>query len=504
MRYRRPLLSSAPFGRYYYVGAVVGLRAFAKELFFMAVPGAMLAAADLDKLAATAQGMLDADSRRSAQSQSAIEESLRRAYQRIADDFQLIERQHQAGENTDFAQLLGALLHEKLAAFLFLTRCTLEDMAHCPREVLDIAFAHRDQEVYAEILYRVGALDGLALLYDHAVSRLQTPAGKFWLNVALHYLYMMALTPGQEAWLYAFLQARPIAQEHLQQLAGVTQPAVARQLSSLLQGSRAHAVPSPATPPYVRVYGLYDQGFPYDGVVGICATIAAEHRVRLAFQGDDLDAVLRWFAEGSYPAVRELFHTAHSGMPVRKYARLLEKLLQQPTTDEVRLAAAIGALHAMNLAERPNGGDAEINRILFENTMNRQEERTAVACLAVRALGAVQNQPAMLIILEHAPLLRAAEEAIEALKDMRRLLTGEPLVVQRPALIPAYKRAHGQLTEIQNLLDAVWSTESPEIVERYIERLKQLKAYPELKKIEELAARSNRISGNQSSRLSSL
>jgi hypothetical protein len=470
----------------------------------MAVPGTTLVAADLEKLAATAQGMLDTDPQRSTLSQSAIEESLRRAYQRIADDYAVIERQHQAGEPTDYVQLLGGLLHEKLAAFLLLTRCTLEDMARCPREVLDIAYAHRDQEVYAEVLYRTGALDGLAVLYDHAVSRLQTPASKFWLNVALHYLYMMALTPGQEPWLCAFLQARPIAQGHVQQLMGVIQPAVAQQLAALLQASQAQAAPAFTTPPYVRVYAQYDQGFPYDSVVGVCAMIAAEYRVRQAFQNDDLDGILRWFAEGSYAAVRELFRYAHGNLPTRKYARLLERLLKQPTTDVVRLAAAVGELHAMNLAERPNGGDAEINRILFENTMQREEERAAVACLAVRALGAVQNQPAMLIILEHAPLLRVAEEAIDALKDMRRLLTAEPLVVQRSALTPAYKRAHAQLTEIQNLLDDVWSADDPQIQARYIERLKQLKAFPELKKIEELAARSNRLTGNAGSRLSAL
>jgi hypothetical protein len=435
---------------------------------------------------------------------TAIEEALRRAYQRVADDLLQLDERHNAGESIDIQAVFGDLLHEKLAAILVLARYTMSDMAACAREVLDIEYAHRDHAVYSEILYRANALEGLGVLYDHAVAGRHGPRADFWQNAALHTLYLMALNPQPLAVMCGFLQARPLAQQHVQHLMTVTQPAVAQQLQQLLAAAQRPLPPADPPAPYMRLYGQYDQGFPYDGQEGLCAGIAAAARIHATFAQDDLAGVLRWYAGGSPTAVRAVLQEGRAALPIRQYARLLEKMLAEAGADPQRLAAVVLDLGALNRAERPHGGDAELNRILFEVTMARQEERVAVACLAVRELGAVENQPAMLVIIEHTPQLRVAEEAIMALKDMRRLLTCEALVARRPTLVPAYKRAHAILTEIQNLVDLVWSTEDADIVDQYVERLKKLKAFPELKTIADLANRSSRLSGKGISSLSAL
>lgn len=431
------------------------------------------------------------DESRAEETPSAIEDALRRAFQRVADDLDAIERLHLAGQAINFPELLGPLADEKIAMILLLAKYTLQDVALCPVESLDIEYAHRDVALYAETLYQAQAQEGLASLYDLAVERGDKGAQRYWHNVALHCLFLIALTKDCHDGAIAFLSARPHAQRHLEELMARTQPEVPRRLRELLTASQqAQPASAPAEPsPYLRLFHQDDPGLPYDDALGTCSLISAERRIHAALDADDLAAVVRWFLAGSPRAVGELLRCARSLLPTRQYASLLEALLVPRRAHLRRLAAVVLQLGVVNRAERPAGGDAEINRLLVDVAMTKLRKRVGVARLAVRELAAVGNTDALTYLAENASLLEAAEQAVIGMKDLRRLLLLEPAVARRPDLFPAYREAHEELVEIQNLVDAVWSATSAEMAVPYIARLQALNAEPELERIRKLATR---------------
>jgi hypothetical protein len=430
---------------------------------------------------------------------SALDGPLRDAHARVVPELGAIERGQRTNAPVDVARLFETHYHEKIAAILLLLHYTLRDLAHEHAELLDYEFAHRDAILYVEILYRTGAAEGLGLLYDFAMARkgetADAAAQTFWENIALHCLLFLALLPAAQDYAIPFILDRPATPAQYKRLAASTQATVTAQIKDLFIGcklalaSESRPVPPPS-PPYVKLLRHMDPEIPYEDSLGLCSLLTAESRIRCMLHAGDYQGAMRWLIYGSAGAAQALLRHAREAMPARALARLLEEVLAMEGTPLVRQAAIVLEIGEMNRKERPDGGDAELNRVLFEAAMTEDPARLPVAQIAAHELGTVMNQPGLLIIAEEAPLLDAAGAAIDALKAMRRLMVAEPLLARRRELYRFYKRAHDELTEIQNLLDAVWSTPNGEMVESAITRLIVLKAWPELRKIAELAARS--------------
>jgi len=418
---------------------------------------------------------------------TATEELFRRAYARFAADLDALDRA--AGDASAILGQFGAGVHEKLAALLFIARHTLRELADPPRTV-DIEFARRDMSLYVELLARVGASEGLGALYDFAVGQQHAASPGFWPSVCRHLLTLMAHTPEGRVVLPGFLAARPAAQAHLRELIAASPDAeLLRNL--LAEAGQDGRVKMPEPAKYLLIYRQYGDSEPCDGRECLCTLLTARHHIERAFTMGDLPAIKRWFAEGSCGAAREVLRLGEAGLPVRRRARLLEEFLNMTDCDCVRRAAAVLELGTLNLGERPEGGQAEINRALVECAMSEDDACAGVARAAVRELITVHNSDALLFVASRAPLLVVAEEAVTALKDMRRLRLVEPLLRARPELTRAYRAAHQQLVEIQNLVEAVWSAPADQ-TDIYLERLKQLKADPELDRLQELLQR-NRV-----------
>ena len=419
----------------------------------------------------------------------AAEEALHHAYQRFAADLDALNRI--AGEATGIVTQFGALLHEKLAALLFITRHTLLELADPPR-TMDIEFARRDMTLYVDILTRLGALEGLIVLYDFAAQQAHAASPGFWPSVCRHLLTLMVRAPEGHVAVMDFLARRPAAWQHLRELIEHAKSEEAAVLRDLLDGAGSGSLPKPPAPaPYLLMYRQHGDGTPYDSRECLCALVAARHHIERAFTQGDLPLVKRWFAEGSRGAAREVLRLGEVGLPARRRARLLEEFLAMPECDCVRRTAAVLELGTLNLGERPEGGQAETNRALVECAMTEDEARVGVARAAVRELVTVRNHDALLFVASRAPQLPVAEEAVTAMKDLRRLRMVEPLLRARAELRPAYRAAHQQLVEIQNLVEAVWSAPSDQ-TDIYLERLKTLNAGPELDRLQELLQR-NRV-----------
>jgi hypothetical protein len=425
--------------------------------------------------------------------QTALEEALRRAYARIADDLTVITAAHAAGTPPDLATLFGPLAHEKLGALLFVARHALIDLATVPAGCRDVARGHEDVALYAEVLFRARAFDGIAQLHDWATEAQGTGSPTFWTNVRRQTLLLLARMPDCEARLARFLHARPQALELVRTVpASASEEAVAR----LRAGSRrAMAGEAPAPPAYLRLARQYGEGCPVGGARGVALLLGAERRVREAFRAEDLPAVQAWFASGSAGAVCEVLRQARRELPLARLAALVDSLRLLPDVDPVRLATAVLALGAVNRAERAAGGQAQANRVLVECALAEDEREASLGVLAAQELASVRNEDALLFLLDRAPLLPVAETALFALKDLRRLLKAEPIVRRRPALYPAYHAAQAQLQELEGLIEAVWSCPNEEAADVYLDRLKSLDAGGELARLAELAHRDNRVFG---------
>lgn len=415
---------------------------------------------------------------------------LRRAYQRFAGDLDALNRTV-ADPETLRAQL-GFQIHEKLAAMLFFAQYTLLELSDPPQTCLDTNCARRDMTLYTDIFLRLDAVEALGALYDFAARQRHAATPEFWPNVCRHFLTLLVRLPDADEFLLAFFFQRLPARQLLVQMLQQAQPVEAAQLQMLLQESaRPEDRQSPPPSLYMRMYQQYGE-LNYQGSEGYCALIAAQHRIQQAYAAGDLPMVKRWFMEGSACALQEVLRLAEIGLPAKRRARLLEEFLGLPDCDCARLATAVLELGTLNLSECPEGGQAEINRTLLNCAITDDAARTALAQVAVREFVTVCNQEALLFIAARAPLLSVAEEAVMAMCDLRQLRLVEPLLTARPALRPAFRAAHQHLVEIQSQVEAVWAAPSSELAEVHIERLKQLKAHPELDKITELMQK-NRV-----------
>ncbi len=454
---------------------------------------------DPDQLASEARILLGA-SDEAITEPTEIEIALRHAFKRVAADLDVIERASMLGQEIDYAGVLGAQIHEKIADIIYLAKYKLQDMAHCPGESLDIEFARRDVALSAEILFRLGAADGLGILYDLSANtgHLAPETAKFWQVVARRTLLLLTLVNNNRQTAAYFLAARPPAQAVVENLIATNQPPTSTQLQTVLQHSRQlTGAPDPGeVPAYVKIYQHLDADLGYEGAYGVCSLINAEHRLHKALDEDDLASLVKWFLEGSRVAVGEFLRYARTKLPPHRYTELLGMCFVPRRADSRRLAAVVVELGELNRARHPEGGDANVNELLVETTMTTQKNRVGVARLAVRELTTVGNHQAILYIAEKAPLLPVAEEAIMALMRLRRLFTAEPTVEARPELLKAFRTAHKQLVEIQNLVDAIWSTDSEELIAEYIARLQALDAQQELAHVEKLINRTHTYGGH--------
>lgn len=433
----------------------------------------------------------------------AMEEALRSAFRRVAPDLEVIARRHEAKQPLELAEVLGTLFHEKIAAFLLLAKYTLLDLAHFPREVLDIETAHQNLALFAEVLFRARAVDGLFTLYDFSQAQSRTQNPRLWANVCSHCLMLLALLEDDRPRVIAFLARRPVARKQLNGLISLTRPEVVGQLLRA-SASRPAVEPEETPPAYLTLYERYDPGLPFASALGVCSSLIAQYRLVQALDREDLPTAIRWFIDGSPAAAREVLRHGRAVLPRRTYRHLLEAVLTSEAPNPVRRTAIVLELGALNREDRPEGGVGETNRLLFETAMTPKKELLGVAGVAVRELQAVRNLDALLVIAEQAPHLTVAEWAVEAMKDLRRLLMVEPLLKVRPKLENAYQIARQELVEIQKVMDAVWTCESNDEVQAHVQRLKALKAFPELETIAELAERKGDLNRLQLTRANEL
>ena len=421
---------------------------------------------------------------------SSTETALRKAHQRVAEELDLIASGTAAGVPVDYPALFEAERDEKLAAVLLLAKYTLIDLAHLSREVLDIEFAHRNLAIFAEILFRTGAADGLMRLFLFAQESIRRPTlhPRIWQNVSSHCLMLLTLLESQRARVVDFFASNAMAFDQLSQLISFTRPALIDQLLEACEARRRAGVGTLAPPAYVKLFKQADPEVQPKSVLGLCAFVCARQRIRRAFADADIPTLVRWYCDGSAPAAGEVLRQARESLPAKNLTSFLQALLD-PTLflAEVRLAAVLLELSAINMRERPANGVGEINRLLCEAAMTEQSTLCPTALIAVRGLFGVKNADAMLVIAEQAPLLRVAEEAIYCVKDYRRLPFVQPVVAQRPELHTAYRRAEDELREIRLIVDSAWSCNDEEIVQTYIDRLLALHAREELDKIAKLA-----------------
>jgi hypothetical protein len=436
---------------------------------------------------------------------STVEMALHKAFRRVEDDLQVIARQTAAGGTIDYPALLGAEADEKLAAYLLLCKYTLIDLAHLSREVLDIEYSHRNLAVFAEIFFRTGAVDALIHLFLFAQDNLRRPTlfPRIWQNVSAHCMMLLTMMEEQRARVAHFFATTPTAFEQLEQLISFRNPEGISRLVHDCLDLRRHPMPAPEPPPYLKLFTLADPDLPMKSVLGQCSSVSAHKRILQAFSDADMPAVLRWFLDGSAPAAGEVLCQARKRLPPKLLVSFLAAFFTpEHMPSEVRRAALVLELCALNVAERPATGMGEINRLLFETAMTPDETQLQVAVLAVRALFRVKNIDALLVIAEQAPLLRLAEEALYCIKDLRQLPAIEKVVIASPRLRPAFFHAQQELQEINWLMENVWTCDNDAILETYLARLTALNARDELDKIAKLVEKKGTLNALSLARFS--
>jgi hypothetical protein len=449
---------------------------------------------DPDHLIALAEALLDDDNPLALAEQTATADSLRIAHQLIASDLAVIDHAHRLPHEVNYAELFGSWFHEKIGALIYLIKYKLLDVADAMEETQDIVDARHDMSSYVEILFHVRAVEGLGVLFDFAVAKGERERIEYWEKVCLHILHLMALLTDARPRVLTFLAAREHARRLVEQGMTVPDQGMAQAFHALgaayVHAHKLGEIPdAPAQqPPYLRIYHRYDQGLPYEGHAGLCAYLSAKRRIHFLVKDVEVPALTHWLVHGSEAAAREVL-LAKKALSRQSYIDLLAAALDDPALHPVRATAAMMEISEVSYEDTATGGEAEINHILYRIAACREDERTGLGCVAVRMLRTVDNEQALLDLIESAPQDAVATEAVVAMKDLRRLLMVEPLIVKRPQISEVYHACHRELVEIQNLLDSAWGADSPAEAEPYVQRLQELKAYPELEKINHLIQR---------------
>lgn len=437
-----------------------------------------------------ASALLDVSGHAASVGRTAVEEAIHHAHELVSPDLYVIERLKKAGMDPDYVALFGPQIHEKLAALIFLTKYKLLDIEHSSLQSRDIDDARHDLSGYVEILFRVQAVDALGIFFDYAASQRDSHVAWLWHNVCSRCLYLMALLSECRGKVLAFLSDRPVARRMIEELILSTRPEVANALRALVeeynrvQPTQPPQLMSEEPAPYVLLYRQFEKDMPMDeDAVGISSLLTAQDRIQQAANAGDLQTVLKWIVEGSPAASRSAFRYAMSLLPPDRYVSLLEMALKYEGMDPVRLVAAVLELGAANRTTQVQGGAPKMNRALKEVALSTNEEQVGVAMVAVHEMGTVQAVADLTEVMEKAPLLQPAQEAVHVLRDLRRLPNVTNIGNRRPELVPSLQAARQQLLELQSLMEAAVSCPSDELTMVYLERLKLLKAIPELQQL---------------------
>jgi len=119
-----------------------------------------------------------------------------------------------------------------------------------------------------------------------------------------------------------------------------------------------------------------------------------------------------------------------------------------------------------------------------------------VARIAVQELAAVDAFIDIERIMQEAPYLPVAEEAINALKISRVLSTNMNFLEDRPELRPAFLAARNELLEVKNLMESAFAAASEDVAMTFLSRLQELHAVPELRKLSQGNTRISRLAKN--------
>ncbi|HEY3416839.1 MAG TPA: hypothetical protein VGM23_08150 [Armatimonadota bacterium] len=416
---------------------------------------------------------------------TAIEEAIRRAHQMVAADLAIFDQRRQANQEIDCRGQFGAQLHDKVAALTFITRHKLIDIALAPPS-LEITQARRDLTGSVDILFRAGAAEALGVLIDFAGAQPDDPETHFWSKVRQHCLLLMAQIPEARPAVFAFLSERAEMRRLIEQMMAADRPAVAAAARALgeeyVQARRAGAIAAPPPSPAMLRYAQYEQVAPGQQAVGLASLLAAMDRVRQALDTNDYETLVTWATQGSPAVCASVLRAARDGWPAGGYLELLQKVLAVEEVEPPRLAAAVLELGKINGTAQ--GGIPDIIRIFVEVAQTDDSmRRTGVAKLAVRELGRVDAFNEVLTVMETAPIVEVAEEAILAMRDLRRLNMAESVVRSRASLLEAYDSAREYIYEVSNLMEAAFSAPSELAAQTYFNKMKERKAYAELEKL---------------------
>ncbi|MHB9026518.1 MAG: hypothetical protein ACYC7E_20475 [Armatimonadota bacterium] len=439
---------------------------------------------DPEVLAAEAARLLNAD-QTAYPGRTAIEESIRRAHQMVTSDLAVFEQRRQANEPVDCLAQFGPQFHDKVAALAFLTRHKLIDIALAPPS-LDITQARRDLTGSVDVLFRAGAAEALGVLIDFAATQPDDEETHFWPKVRQHCLLLMAQITEARPAVLAFLSERAEVRRLVEQLMASDRPAVAAAARALgesyVQARRIGDLSTPPPSPAMLLYLQYEQVAPGQQALGLASLLAAMDRVRQALDTNDYDTLVTWTTQGSPALFAAALRAAREGWPAGGYMDLLQKILAVEAMEPARLAAAVRELGEINRATQ--GGVPDIIRIFIDVTQtNDSVNRTGVAKLAICELQKMDAFNEILTVMESAPIVEVAEEAILAMRELRRLNMAESVVRSRSTLLDAYDNAREYLHEVSNLMEAAFAAPSELAAQTYFNKMKERKAYAELEKL---------------------
>jgi hypothetical protein len=421
---------------------------------------------------------------------SPTEEMTRRIFAVVGNDFDRIEETQTAGKKIEYSAIFTVGAIDKVAAFLFITRRLLADVAASPAGRENEA-GHADLTICIETLFNLSAHDAFINIFEFTAAVPELATSKFWKNVISHVVFLMVMMPGKEEATVAFVKNNQLAQRVLQSMMNTIDKSVAARIVKMMQ-SGAGTQQQPA--PYMAVWRQLDLSTPYlPGIILQCGVI---RRITRAFNRSDFKQILQWVCDGNEISTRGVLIAARIKLVRDDYAALLEAVMTNDKTPAMRKAVAAMEVARLNQEARPKGGLAEFNRILFETAINTKDSEAIAGRCAVYGLGlTAELADALLMIMDEAVSVKVAEEALWSVFAMRKLSHAEKIVARRRELFPTYRRAYDRMTEINNLMSQVWETYSEDEITWCIERLRKLAAFPELEKVKELAktCRSNKL-----------
>ena len=436
-------------------------------------------------LARQARALLGAEDERP---RTALEVDIRRAFKLVWPDLVRIEEERKKKTDLNYAEFLGGQVHDKVAAITFLAKHKLLDVTAGPTQALDIADARGDLSLFIDILAHLNAVEALGILYDFCFQQGQARPTEFWQKACTYYLHLIAKTANARPRALQFLKDRPHARRHVEMMiasadAGIT--AVFRAFGEDYVRARKEGeqTPPPAPPAYLEIYQKYNAQLPDESLVGLSSLLAAEERITRAVKAGDLQSVIVWMAQGSPHAVRLAFRIPGNTLPTSGYVELLERLLLGEDLPLETLAAGVVELGEANRTMQPEGGTEQINNILAGFAITHVDRLRGVAKLALRELRSTNAFNHVLTVMERTSLIEVAEEGLRMMWEMRKLTMVENVVHRRPILNLSYQQAYREKQTVDELVSAAWGCTSEATAHVYMERLKELRAVPELEQL---------------------